>query len=102
MADIHIGYVYGSSGLYTGTDPGTSASSTSVPYGNSTAWSYYPTGTAVDPTVGPTDPPGTVASTGDPSGSGKLTYTAPTGVPAEYYYHHKKPKRNVRRSSIPS
>ena len=105
MADIRIGYVYGSSGLYTGTDPGTSASPTSGPYGNSTSYYYDPTGTAVDPTGGPTDPPystGTVASTGDPSGSGKLTYTAPTGVPSEYFYHHKKPKRNVGRSSIPS
>ena len=114
-------YGYGSTG---GTDPATSVPATSAPYGNST-WSYYPSGTApystgTDPTTtygtvsgGPysTGDPSvtkTVASTGDPSGaagstgldpSGKPTYTAPTGIPSEYYYHHKKPKRNVRRSS---
>ena len=159
-ADIHIGYVYGSSGLYTGTGASGSIPSTSAPYGNYTYSYYYPSGTApystgssstsvdpnttttsyygtvsggpyktrnssysVDPTGGSTDPPypyptgtigttgATVASTGDPStktiastgassGSGKLTYTAPTGIPAEYFFHHKKPKRNVSRVSI--
>ena len=110
-------YGYGSTG---GTDPGTSVPATSAPYGNST-WSYYPSGTApystgTDPTttygtIGATGDPSvtkTIASTGDPSGaagstgldpSGKPTYTAPTGIPSEYYYHHKKPKRNVRRCS---
>ena len=116
-ADTCIGYVYGSSGLYTGTDPGTSVPSTSAPYGNYSSSYYDPSGTApystgslttvVDPTgtigtaVSTGDPSvGTVASTGDPSGSGKLTYTAPTGVPSEYFYHHKKPKRNVSPCSI--
>ena len=104
-ADMLAVYGYGSTGV-TGTDPATSVP-TSAPYGNST-WSYDPSGTAPYPTG--TDPTytGTVGTVGDPSGtaastgldpSGKPTYTAPTGVPAEYFYHHKKPKRNVRRSS---
>ena len=44
------------------------------------------------------DPSGTVG-TAKSSGlaSSKLTYTAPTGIPTEYYYHHKKQKRNVSR-----
>lgn len=100
MSEDSTGYVYGTTGtsppLSTGTDPGSSVPSSSAPYGN---YTYDPTGTGT--TVSPTDPTGTVGSTGvyDPSGTAKLTYTAPTGVPTEYYYHHKKPKRDVSRSS---
>ena len=82
------------------------------PYPLPSAWKRslsYPSGTI-----------GTAASTGDPSGkvpwysgtaastgfasapssfgtSGKFTYTAPKGIPTEYFYHHKKPKRKVSR-----
>ena len=57
--------------------------------------------TYTGPTHG-TDPGtvGTAKSTG--LASSKLTYTAPTGIPTEYYYHHKKPKRNVSRFVVPS
>lgn len=57
------------------------------------AWGSTATGTV-----------GTAGSTGLASApssfgtSGKPTYTAPTGIPAEYFYHHKRPKRNVSRS----
>ena len=75
-----------------------------------------PSGTAV-----PTKTSGnttSIASTGDPSAkgtaastgfasapssfgtSGGYTYTAPKGIPTEYFYHHKKPKRNVRLSLV--
>ena len=49
---------------------------------------------------------GTAASTGFASApssfgtSGGYTYTAPKGIPTEYFYHHKKPKRNVSRLVI--
>lgn len=51
-------------------------------------------------TIGSAASTTTIASTGDPSAkttpaSGKLTYTAPKGFPSEYYYHHRKPKRNA-------
>ena len=79
---------------------------------------YYPThgpypfpsgtiGTAVstgDPSAKATPASGTAGSTGLASApssfgtSGAYTYTAPKGIPAEYFYHHKKPKRNVSRS----
>ena len=96
---------YCTTGTGTGTDPAYSVVPTSAPYGNSTSSYYAPSGTAPVPTGDP--PAGTAASTGltsspssyDPSGTGSLSYTAPTGVPAEYFYHHKKPKRNVSRSS---
>lgn len=58
-----------------------------------------------DPSAKTRSVSGTAASTGFASApssfgtSGKLTYTAPTGIPSEYYYHHKKPKRDVSRSS---
>ncbi|CAF9921276.1 MAG: hypothetical protein ALECFALPRED_001750 [Alectoria fallacina] len=59
-----------------------------------------------DPSAKKTTARGTAASTGLASApssfgtSGKLTYTAPTGIPSEYYYHHKKSKRNVSRSPL--
>lgn len=49
---------------------------------------------------------GTAASTGFASApssfgtSGGYTYTAPKGIPSEYFYHHRKPKRNVSRSLV--
>ena len=73
----------------------------SYPYPTSYPTSY-PSGT-IGTAVSTRDPSasGTAASTGIASfgPSGKFTYTAPTGIPTEYYYHHKKPKRNVSRSS---
>lgn len=81
----------------------------------------FPTGKAVymkrssnttgDPSGKVTWASGTAASTGfastgfasAPSSfgtSGAYTYTAPTGIPSEYFYHHRKPKRNVSRSLI--
>lgn len=56
-----------------------------------------------DPSAKPTAASGTAASTGlasAPSSFGKLTYTAPTGIPSEYFYHHRKPKRNVPRGDF--
>lgn len=121
--DILTGYGYGYGG-FTGT--GTSApSATYAPYGNSSTGYYVPSGTASgapyktgDPTYYPTHGPypfpsgtagdpsakGTAASTGFASApSGGYKYIAPR-IPSEYFYHHRKPKRNVRRSltSFPS
>ena len=59
--------------------------------------------TTGDPSAKFTWASGTAASTGLASApssfgtSGGYTYTAPKGIPSEYFYHHRKPKRNVSR-----